>query len=161
MECERYEKLVESYAAGDLGLAESQAVEKHLEECAACREEYDAYAAVMAEIADEPFLRPTGRESRELSRALSRARLDRHAACPASGRSQTLGFAAASALAFVFMVIALSLHVLGFIDILWMIKSVGLPMILGMAVGTVFVTSFIPIWVTARRRPLNGLTFSR
>jgi hypothetical protein len=57
--------------------------------------------------------------------------------------------------------VVVGLQVFGRIDLISAVQSVN-PLRLAMAgFVAVFVTSFIPILVTARRRPLIGLTFSR
>ena len=91
-----------------------------------------------------------------------RQALDRVAAPRISLRPNELfGFAVVTALTFAFLVIVLGLQLLGRINIMWMIGPLNVPRVAVTAVAILVVTSFVPILVTARRRPLNGLTFSR
>ena len=63
--------------------------------------------------------------------------------------------------AFALVATVLALQTFGVMDILAVVTSVG-PLVIALTlVVVVFVTSFVPIAVTARRRPLNGMTFRR
>jgi len=105
----------------------------------------------------KPMLSPSRAESAQLSRAL-----DRVAAPSVSIRpNEVVGFAIATVLTFAFLVIVLGLQALGRINIMWVIGPLSVPRVAISAVVVLIVISFIPILVTARRRPLNGLTFSR
>ena len=163
MECKNCEEMLTAYACGDLAAEEAAAVERHVGECTGCRETLEGCRAVIGSIADESIISPTAAESAALAGALARVRLGRQPsremmAVPAKG---LLGFALATLAAFVLIALVLGLQAFGHVDIVWMIGSVNPIWIAAAAVLVVFVTSFIPIWVTARRRPLNGLTFSR
>jgi len=163
MKCEECEKMLAAYAAGDLEAGEIEAVEQHLACCSDCQEALTAYQSVIELIAAEPILGPNPAESASLASALERVPLRVQSSRPMNPRSvrEFVGFLAATIAVFAFMVIVLGLQVFGRIDILWMLSSVNPLSIVLTAVVVVFVTSFIPIWVTARRRPLNGLTFGR
>lgn len=163
MDCERYEQMLAAYASGDLTADEAEAVERHLSGCSACRQTLEGYRAVIGLIADEPVVSPTASESAAMASAVAsvepgrQRRVDR-TAVPAKGLP---GFALATLAAFVLIALVLGLQAFGSIDIVWLISFVNPVWIAVAAVLVVFVSSFIPIWITARRRPLNGLTFMR
>jgi anti-sigma factor RsiW len=163
MNCERCEEMLAAYAAGDLESAEASAVERHLGECHACREALEAYQGMIARLADEPMLSPTTLESERLAEVLEHVPVCRPVRRPVNVRSfkEFLGFSVATAVVFALMLTVLALQALGQIDILALIALMGLPRLVITVTAIVFVTSFIPIWMTARRRLLNGLTFSR
>lgn len=162
MECERYEDILASYASGDLSEKEAAALEAHLHTCAACRESLEEYRSVAALIADEPMLSPTASESAALAQAMERIPMCAPKTQAVTRSSRELaGFALATVAAFAFLVLVLGLQSIGKIDLVSEIARFNPLTIAVSAVVVVFVTSFIPIMVTARRRPLNGLTFSR
>jgi anti-sigma factor RsiW len=162
MECERYEDMLSSYVSGDLNGKAAEALEAHLQGCAECRESLDVYRSVAALIADEPALAPTASESAALAQALDRIPMRTPKAQAVTRSSRELaGFALATVAAFAFLVILLGLQSIGRIDLVSGIARFNPLTIAVSAVVVVFVTSFIPIMVTARRRPLNGMTFVR
>ncbi len=124
---------------------------------------FEAYRAVISSVADEPVLSPSESESATVSAALAHAYVCPRGSRQARTRSlkQLLGFALVTVAVFVFIATVLGLQAFGHIDFIWMMGSINPLRIALSAVVVVFVTSFIPIWVTARRRPLNGLTFGR
>ena len=72
MRCENVQQL-ERFVAGDLPVADRQAVQAHLAECAACRAklaEYDALAGVVASTPTPPI--PSGFASRVMAAARQR-----------------------------------------------------------------------------------------
>jgi len=162
MECERYEDILASYVSGDLSEKEAAALEAHLHSCDGCRESLEAYRSVAALIADEPVLTPTASESAALAQALDHIPMSAPKAQAVTRSSRELaGFALATAAAFVFLVLVLGLQSIGKINLVSEIARFNPLTIAVSAVVIVFVTSFIPIMVTARRRPLNGMTFVR
>ncbi len=163
MDCERYAQMLAGYASGDSTADEAEPVERHLSGCSTCRQTLEGYRAVIGLIADEPIVSATVSESAAMASALARVSLGHQLsremmAVPAKGLP---GFTLATLAAFVLIALVLGLQIVGHIDILWLISFVNPVWIAVAAVFIVFVSSFIPIWVTARRRPLNGLTFSR
>lgn len=158
MECRHCEELLVGYACGDLSKEEAERIELHLIGCPRCSEAVECYRSTMKLLADEPILFPSKSESAQLARALDRAAVQGRVSIRPN---EVLGFAVATALTFAFLVIVLGLQLLGRINIMWMIGPLNVPRVAMMAVAVLVVTSFIPILVTAKRRPLNGLTFSR
>ena len=157
MECRHCEELLVGYACGDLSAREVEAIELHLAGCSRCREALECSRSTMKLLADEPILSPSKSESAQLARALERVAAPKVSIRP----SEVFGFAIATALTFAFLVIVLGLQLLGRINIMWMIGPLNVPKVVVSAVAILIVTSFIPILITAKRRPLNGLTFSR
>ena len=155
MECRQCEESLMGYACGDLPSLE---IELHLMDCAKCRKALESYRAAMKLLADQPILSPSKSESAQLARALDRAAVQGRVSIRPN---EVLGFAVATALTFAFLVIVLGLQLLGRINIMWMIGPLNVPRVAVTAGAILIVTSFIPILVTAKRRPLNGLTFSR
>ena len=160
MECKHCEELLSGYACGDLSCEEVEGIELHLIGCPNCRAALDSCRAAISLIADEPMLCPSRSESARLARGL-----DRIQTCdPQQARirpNEVLGLAVATALTFAFLVIVLGLQLLGKINIMWVLGPINMPKVAMYGVAILVVTSLIPILVTARRRPLNGLTFSR
>lgn len=154
MECRQCEESLMGYACGDLPSPE---IELHLMDCAKCRKALESYRSSMKMLADEPMLSPSKSESAQLARALERVAAPKVSIRP----SEVFGFAIATALTFAFLVIVLGLQLLGRINIVWMIGPLNVPKVVVSAVAILIVTSFIPILITAKKRPLNGLTFSR
>jgi hypothetical protein len=183
MDCKECESILEAYALGELPenpvmLSEakhldagarsftalrmtSPACHAHLEACPKCREALEACVRIMDAIACQPVPVPSESESAALAEALAGVEL-----CPPVERKVIepvpQGFPAfllASVLAFVAVATALALQMYGVVSVGSLVGRIGLPWIALMIVVTVFVTSFIPIAVTAHRRPLNGMTF--
>ena len=155
MECRQCEESLMDYACGDLPSSE---IELHLMDCAKCRAALESCQAAINMLAGEPMLSPTRSESARLTQALNRI--------PVQGQvrirlNEVLGFAVATAFTFAFLVIVLGLQHLGRINIIWMIGPINMPKAAVYGIAILVVTSLIPILVTAKRRPLNGLTFSR
>ena len=163
MECRQCEKMLAPYLLGELDAGKVEALEAHLAACSSCRQEVEAYKMVVGCITGAPSLSPSPDESTALASALAQVRLPQPASRQVDLRpaKELLAFALASVAVFVLVAVVLGLQTFGYIDILWRLNSINPFRIALVAVIAVFVTSFIPIWVTARRRPLNGLTFSR
>ena len=160
MDCKRFEPILTPYLVGDLSEQEAAACSEHLSRCAACREILEGYGRLIGSLTSEPMMQPSGSESAALARALADA-----GAChpayrptPTANANQLLGFLLASIAVFAVIATVLALHVLGVVDFR---SAVGPAWIVSTWVIVVFVTSFLPIVVTSRRRPLNGLTFKR
>jgi cellobiose-specific phosphotransferase system component IIC len=162
MDCKQCDILLPSYAAGELGYEEASEVRAHLENCECCRESLDVITCVVGAISDAPELEPTKVESAALSVALAGVRLPEPAVKQrdedkASGFN---GFVLASLAAFVLVAMLVSRQTITLSDIM----SASLSNVLTVTIplfAIIFVTSFIPIVITAKRRPLNGMTFRR
>ena len=163
MNCERCEQMLAAYVTGDLATHEVEAVEHHIDRCDDCSAALEEYRALVSLIGDAPTLRPTLSESRALTRALAAVPICRPALERISPRRvyAFLGFAFASVIVFAAMVSVLALQLTGRIDVLAITSPLGRMRLVAIAVAIIFVTSFVPILVTARRRPLNGMTFRR
>ena len=163
MDCRECESILEAYALGELTESEQLACRAHVETCSACRQALQAYTCVLNAITAEPLPTPSQTESAALAEALAHVEL-----CPRTDRRGLEsvprgfpGFVLASVLTFVVIATVLALQRFGVVSIVALAGSIGLQWLALMAVVIVFVTSFIPIAVTAHRRPLNGMTFRR
>lgn len=161
MSCERYESSIVAYVLGELSPGEAAACRSHVEACERCRAACEGYVGLVRSIEDEPESAPTALESEALSRALARVQ-------PAGARVQReplpRGLPAlmwGSFAAFVVVVSVLSLYVSGCFSLVGVARSIGPAPIAAAVAVTIFVTSFLPIAVAARRKPLNGMTFRR
>ena len=163
MNCTECESILAEYALGELADDDAALCRAHIEACPACREALAAYECVVGAIANDPVACPNQAESAALAKALDRVDACRTPARrPAEPALQGLpAFLAACVAAF--LVVAGVAVVLAF-------RVTSIPVPVGVAgwagVGVavtvvVFLTSFVPIAVTARRRPLNGMTFRR
>lgn len=160
MSCERYEPSIVAYHLGELAAGDSAELFAHIETCERCRAAYEGYAGLVHAIEREFEISPTLCESESLSRALNQVVLRTK---PASEHLPQ-GLPAliwASLAAFLVVASVLALQVLGCFSLANVIRAVGPAPIALVVVITVFVTSFLPIAVAARRRPLNGMTFRR
>ena len=163
MDCGECELILPAYSQGELGDSEAGACRAHLDGCERCRAEKDAYMTVIYAIDEEPMLAVSASESARVKSALNRVERCRPAARQVSARvvCEFLAFAIASLAVFALIVMALSSRTLHIVNVP---SPAGLPTWLGVIGGValvVFVTSFVPIVITARRRPLNGLTFQK
>lgn len=161
MNCRDYEHRMIAHVLGELAEDVASGCRAHIETCARCRAVYESYACLVGAIITEPETCPTASESAALAEALANVEL-----CPRVERRMVEsvpqgfpGFVLASVLAFLVIVTGLGLQRFGVIDVLAAVRGVGLQWVALAAVVVVFVTSFIPIAVTAKRRPLNGMTF--
>lgn len=163
MNCERCEQMLTAYVTGDLAPHEVEAVEHHVERCDDCSCALQEYRMLINLIGSEPTISPTMSESRELTKALAAAPACRLAPARISPRTvyEFLGFAFVSVIAFAVMASVLALQLTGRIDVVAITSPLGSARLVAVAVTVIFVTSFVPILVTAKRRPLNGMTFRR
>ena len=161
MDCNQFESVVIEYMSGELRHEQAQECRAHLDQCPGCREQFEAYERVVHQICAETPVTPTEAESRALGDALAKSRLPRAAVPQRAFRPVEgfVGFLAASVAVFAIVAVTLALHAFGAINLLELCREIGFPAIAAVAIVVVFVTSFIPIAVTARRRPLNGMTF--
>ena len=163
MDCKKFESILIEYIQNELSEDERLSCESHLQKCKNCREALEMQKALIGIVADEPMLAPSASESATLASALANVSLQpqvQNSFVP----EQTNGLAGlifASVAAFMAIVTLLALQVLGYIDIGSLPSSLGYARSFALAVMVIIVTSFVPIAVTARRRPLNGLTFRR
>ncbi|GEM_PF-4086768 len=163
MNCERCEQMLAAYVTGDLAPHEIEAVECHTNRCERCSCVLEEYRMLAGLIGSEPTISPTLSESRELTKALAALPIAGPARARISPRTVYgfLGFAFASVFVFAAMVPILALQLTGRIDIFALTSPLGSMRLVAVAAAIIFVTSFVPILVTARRRPLNGMTFRR
>lgn len=163
MDCRECGSLLAGYALGELAGDVASEVREHLDGCPACRGELSRNSCLIGMMRDEPEASPTARESATLAEALARVKLPRQPAQRVDDAApQGLpGFAAACALAFAVIASLLSLAAFGWVDVRAVTSEIGPCTLVGVAVVVVIITSFVPIAVTARRRPLNGMTFRR
>ncbi len=162
MDCRECESMLVEYAMGELAEDAAPDCRAHLETCPACRRELEDYRRLIGVIADEPVAVPSEAESAALALALDRVR-----PCPSPatrvadpGLQGLPAFAAACAAMFVIVAAILGLHTFGAVSFA-AVGVIGWRAIAVTVTVIVFVTSFVPIAVTARRRPLNGMTFRR
>ena len=163
MTCEQYESSIIAYAAGELNEFDAAACQTHIETCAHCRALHEGYACVVDSIVREPAPVPTLSESEALSRALAQVQSVGQTTTPAR-EPIPQGLPAmiwASLLAFATVAGVLALHAAGCFSFVATARAIGPAPIALAVVVTIFVTSFLPIAVAARRRPLNGMTFRR
>lgn len=163
MNCDRCEQMLTAYVTGDLAPHEVEAVEHHIARCDDCSMALEEYRLLIGLIGDAPSLSPTLSESRELTKVLATIPACRPAPARVSRREVfgLLSFAFASLMVFAAMVSVLALQLTGRIDIVAITSPLGSMRLVAVVVTVIFVTSFVPILVTAKRRPLNGMTFRR
>lgn len=163
MKCRECERILTAYALGELAEGPASECRAHLERCAGCRETLASYEAIVRSVAAEPRVTVTASESAAMARALGQVPLRRRPvrAAPAPSVYGLLGFSLASVIVFALIAAMLGLQVLGKIDILSLAGPLSMARIALTMVIVVLVTSFLPIVVTAQRRPLNGLTFRK
>ena len=161
MDCRECEQILPEYVLDDLEYSVTAACRAHLDGCSECSAKADVYKALIRDIADQPMLAVSAAESRRMAHALDQVNGTKRAERLATVGAvwEFLGFSLASILAFALMATALTLHAFGLADMFRLFEtSTWLSLIIaGMLI--VVVTSFIPIVVTARRRPLNGLAY--
>jgi hypothetical protein len=130
---------------------------------------HESYACVVDSITREPAPVPTHAESEALSRALAEAAgvcfgaesLPKHIPAHEPLPQGLPVMIWASLLAFATVASVLALHVMGYFSFTAAAHAIGPVPIALVVVVTIFVTSFVPIAVASRRRPLNGMTFRR
>lgn len=163
MDCLRCESIIIDYITGELPSEESSDCAAHLADCPECRELLAEYSQLVGLISTDSEVIPTAAESVLLASALSTVKLpqpelERRPETVAKGLP---GFLAASVFAFVAVALLLGLQMVGKTSIWSLARSVNPLAAMVVVVIVMFVTSFLPIAVTARRRPLNGMTFKR
>jgi len=161
MNCRECESNLSPYVLDEAPEEVRSACAAHLQTCAACRDILAQYMSIVETISNEAEAVPSASESAALAMALAQVRLGSPAVRPVAAPAPQglFAFLLASAAAFVMVAAVLALQTFGRINILALLGSVN-PAALALAfVIIVFVTSFVPIAVTARRRPLNGMTF--
>lgn len=163
MDCRECLQLIEAYTLGDLPDDASCECRAHLETCESCHEELAVCRLLVNSISDEPMLSVSASESRSMSRALKRIPACRPVAQKPSLGSvfELVGFALASIVVFMVIATVLGLQAAGRIDINSALGAARPFVVVLMVIVVVIVTSFLPIAITARRRPLNGMTFRR
>lgn len=163
MECSDCLSMMPDLAVGELTASEESACLAHMAECESCRREMECYRVVIGLIGDEPELAPSASESVALASALDRVPVRSSETVRTSVRSaaEFVGFAAASAAVFVAIAVLLAFQVLGRIDLVSVAGPAGLLRLAVLVAVVLIVTSFLPIAITAGRRPLNGMTFRR
>jgi len=126
-------------------------------------EDFEEYRAVIKLITGEPCLVPTEQESLALAREIGRIRLAQPMSERARERSavEMFGLTLASVAAFLIISTVVALQAFGRINLLPEANPLVFAKIGLIALVFMMITSFVPIFVTARRRPLNGLTFRR
>ena len=161
MNCRECESKLAGYVLDDPSEEVRSACAAHLQTCAACREALAQYVSIVETISCEAEAAPSASESASLAMALAQVKLESAVAQPVSAQVPQgfLGFVLASAAVFVLLAVVLALQTLGAIDIIAFVRSFNPAALALTFVIIVFVTSFVPIAVTARRRPLNGMTF--
>jgi hypothetical protein len=158
MECSEYEPILIDYLLGDLDEPQAAECLEHLANCSTCRLAIESYRAVLSDLTDQPQLTVTPAESASLAMALTKVVL--HPSSSADPRSvrEIMWLALASLIAFMLIGAVTALHMTGGIQLSPLVSAIGLPWLILGGVTILFVTSFIPIVVTARRSPLNELT---
>lgn len=160
MNCSECENSLAAYAAGDLCGETSDACSDHLAECSSCREILGSYRCLITGMKEHPLVEPTWKESESMAKALRGVRLPTPVK-PRCSLRQTIE----TAVLFITSILTFA----SVATVAWLLKTGRLeirsfftPENLVIAVVVViFVASFIPITITAHRRPLNGATFKR
>lgn len=163
MDCRQIEPKLVELALGELTQEELAQCRAHILTCVRCAEALAEYEAVTSELAGEPMASPSASESAALASALAKVQPGRATAPrPATPLPQGFGeFVAASLAVFLLLTALLVFQIRGMIDFRAILAGVGAFKALGAVIVVVIVTSFVPIAITARRRPLNGMTFRR
>ncbi|MCE5322215.1 zf-HC2 domain-containing protein [bacterium] len=163
MICEKYEPKIVAYVLGELAEAEAEQCHAHIEACEHCRSIYEKYACLVDEISRDAEPIPTLAESESLSQALAQIPLHQQQTRP-DAQPYSKGLPAlifGSLVVFCAIAVVLSLQVLGHFNLAAAIWSIGPAPITVFILVAIFVTSFLPIAVASKRRPLNGMTFRR
>lgn len=158
--CEKYEPKIIAYVLGELAEAEAKQCRAHIESCEHCRNIYELYVSLVDDISHDSEQVPTSCEFQSLSQALANIPLHQQHAGPDTPKGlPALVFG--SLVAFVAIAAIISLQVLGHFNLVAAIRSVGFAPIICVVLIGIFITSFLPIAVASKRRPLNGMTFRR
>ena len=163
MDCRDCESVLVDYALGELPEDKASECRAHIDKCAACREEMSKFSCLERMMQDSPEATPTSAESARLSRALDEMALPQPRV-PWATELVPRGlpaFVAACVLAFMLIASLLSFLAFGAVDVRSAAIGTRPGALICAAVMVVFITSFVPIAVTAKRRPLNGMTFRR
>ncbi|MCX6346281.1 MAG: zf-HC2 domain-containing protein [Armatimonadetes bacterium] len=163
MDCREFESKLPELILGDLGADDHAICWAHLDMCSSCAKIYVDYQLLAGVISNSPMAEPSQSESIALASALSDIRLGQ-AEKASLARQNPRGFGefvAASLAVFMLVTTLLMLQIRGAIDIRVAFNGLGALNMLAAFVVLVFITSFVPILITARRQPLNGMTFRR
>lgn len=160
MNCIECENLLAAYISGDLDEERSAACKLHLAECASCRESMELYSCLVDSISGSPMLIPTEAESFNLARSLKDVRLPSPIQPRLTWRQlfERVALAVMCIVSFVtvaFITLAIrngQVSISAFANPIVLLPSI---------VIIIFIVSFLPIFITARRKPLNGMTFKR
>jgi hypothetical protein len=127
-----------------------------------CRSEYESYKELISVVADEPVITPSASERESLNLALASVKLPQPV-CPSEDRTAQgfLGFLLASIFAFIAIAGLLVTQKVSLNNLIASADPISVVKGFSTLGVVVFTTSFLPIVITARRRPLNGLTFRR
>jgi anti-sigma factor RsiW len=161
MSCRQYEPYIIAYSLGELSdTSDLSDLQAHIESCPTCRTLYNSYTQLVSAMTAVPEPRPTTAESEALSRALAQVRPAPKTVSEPLPRNLPI-LVWGSLVAFVAIAGVLALQAIGRIDLVSALLSIGPGRIAICVVIAIIITSFLPIAVTARRKPLNGMTFSR
>lgn len=160
MNCRECENLLAAYVSDDLNEELSTACSLHLDECVSCRESMKLYACFLTSISESPMIIPTETESINLSKSLKDVKLPAPVQPHLTWRQQ---------LEHIALVVMCIVSFAAVTMITWAIRSGQIPVsmitnpavLLPVIIIIVFIISFLPIAITARRKPLNGATFKR
>ncbi|MHB1457798.1 MAG: anti-sigma factor family protein [Armatimonadota bacterium] len=160
MDCRECENLLAAYVSGDLSEGQVTLYNLHMKECVECKGSMEMYACLKDSIIGSPMITPTEEESLDLARSLRDVKLP-STPQPRRTWNQLLEQVALAVMCIVsFIIVAF---------IAWSVKmgqvsfsTIANPAILlpGIII-VIFIVSFLPIIITARRKPLNGMTFKR
>lgn len=159
MNCKECENLLAAYVSDELDGERSSACSMHLKECEPCRSLLESYSCLIDAIAESPMISPTKVESIELCRSLKSVKLPstRFRFAPRQ-LLERIALLTMCIMSFIAITMIMSMLRNGQISI----SIITDPLIIfsGLAI-VIFIVSFLPIVITARRRPLNGATFKR
>lgn len=160
MNCRECEDLLPAYVSGDLGDERVTLCRTHIGKCAACRESMELYTCLIISINESPVITPTDEESLNLSKSLRAVRPPSPAQPRMTWRQSLERIALAGMCCVSFVIVAL---------ITWSVRNGQVSIntltdpviLLPSIVIIIFIVSFLPIIITARRKPLNGMTFRK
>ncbi|MHB1001861.1 MAG: anti-sigma factor family protein [Armatimonadota bacterium] len=160
MNCKECENLLAAYVSDDLNGETCSACSLHLRECESCRYALESYSCLINIIANSPTVPPTKTESINLCRSLKSVKLT----SPIKSH-----FAPWQKLERITLMIMCIISFIAITLITKVIRSgqvsiniITDPIIILPSIAIIiFIVSFLPIVITARRKPLNGATFKR
>lgn len=163
MNCEEIRRILVEYHVGELDKERRDECKSHLENCPGCLNALLAYQSIIAEAERIPRIHPSPAESMSLSHELDRItkkppvpiRVERNRT------TERLAFLLASIMVFTLMSVCLRLESLSLTNVLAAVGSIRLSVIALAAVAFIFVTSFLPVVVISRRKPINGMALRR